>query len=207
MENKNNIVYILTNEAIPGLVKIGRTDTTIEQRMQELYKTGVPVPFECFHASVVTNAVDVEKRLHQAFSKYRVNKNREFFEIPPEDVAIILTMDGIELKDVTPKEDIVETQDDVVAMERLEQKTKRFNFKIYGIPVGATLVFDRDSEKICEVIEGSNVVYAGKELSLSAAALQALKELGFDWKQARGPAHWMYEGETLTSRRERMESE
>ncbi len=192
---------------MPGLVKIGRTDTTIEQRMQDLYKTGVPVPFECFHASVVANAVDVEKRLHQAFNKYRTNKNREFFEIPPEDVAVILTMDGVEITDVTPKEDIVETQDDIVAMEKLEQKTKRFNFKIYDIPIGATLIFDRDPEKTCKVIAGNNVEYNGRELSLSAAALEVLKELGFNWKQAQGPAHWTYKGETLKARKERMESE
>ena len=205
--NQNNIVYILTNEAMPGIIKIGKTDTTIEQRMRELYKTGVPVPFECFHASVVKNASDIEKRLHQAFNKYRVNKNREFFEVSPEDVVIILTMDGVELEDMTPKKDFVETQDDVVAIEKLEQKTKRFNFKLYGIPVGTVLEFDRDENKTCQVVEGNNVLYKEKEQSLSSAALEALKEMGFNWKQAQGPAHWSYKGETLKARKDRMDLE
>ena len=47
-------VYILTNEAMPNLVKIGYTDRTPEERAAELYKdqnsavTGVRVPFDVF---------------------------------------------------------------------------------------------------------------------------------------------------------------
>lgn len=202
---KTNIVYILTNDAMPGLVKIGCTDLTIEQRMRGLYKTGVPVPFECFHASVVENSQNVENRLHLAFDKFRVNKNREFFEIEPESILAILQM--VEIEDVTPCDDFVETQDDKIAMEKLDKKSKRYNFKLYDIPIGSTLVFERDEMKTCEVIQGNNVLYNGKEESLSSSALIALKELGFDWKQAQGPAHWKYRGETLKARKERMESE
>tara|TARA_B100000780_G_scaffold162481_1_gene113595 strand:+ start:237 stop:377 length:141 start_codon:yes stop_codon:yes gene_type:complete len=41
-------VYVLTNDSMPGLVKIGRTSGSIEKRMRDLYKTGVPIPFNCF---------------------------------------------------------------------------------------------------------------------------------------------------------------
>ena len=40
-ENRNQIVYVLTNPAMPGLVKIGRTTREDPQvRMNELYTTG-----------------------------------------------------------------------------------------------------------------------------------------------------------------------
>ena len=43
-----NIVYVLTNPAMPGFVKIGMTDgIDIQARMSSLYSTGVPFPFEC----------------------------------------------------------------------------------------------------------------------------------------------------------------
>ena len=43
-----NIVYVLTNPAMPGLVKIGMTDRDdVQRRMSDLYTTGVPLPFEC----------------------------------------------------------------------------------------------------------------------------------------------------------------
>ena len=50
------IVYILTNEAMPGLIKIGYTDKSIEERMKELSRhTGVPLPFSCFYAIETDN--------------------------------------------------------------------------------------------------------------------------------------------------------
>ena len=43
------IIYVLTNPAMNGLVKIGKTSrTSVDQRLQELYSTGVPVPFDAF---------------------------------------------------------------------------------------------------------------------------------------------------------------
>ena len=43
----SNIVYVLTNPAMPGIVKIGKTNRDDPQvRMNELYTTGVPLPFE-----------------------------------------------------------------------------------------------------------------------------------------------------------------
>ena len=41
-----SVVYVLTNPAMPGLVKIGRTDQDdANTRIAQLYTTGVPVPF------------------------------------------------------------------------------------------------------------------------------------------------------------------
>jgi hypothetical protein len=44
------IVYVLTNEA---MVKIGRTTTSVEQRIKELDNTSLPLPFQCFYAAEV----------------------------------------------------------------------------------------------------------------------------------------------------------
>ncbi len=46
----SEIVYVLTNPTMPGLIKIGRT-TNLEQRVKSLSSdTGVPLPFEVFYA-------------------------------------------------------------------------------------------------------------------------------------------------------------
>lgn len=43
----NEIVYVLTNPSMPGLVKIGKTtQKEVSERMTQLYTTGVPTPFE-----------------------------------------------------------------------------------------------------------------------------------------------------------------
>jgi hypothetical protein len=201
----SNIVYILTNETMPGLVKVGRTDTSVEQRMAELYKSGVPVPFECFHASRVEDARDVEGRIHRAFEKYRVNKNREFFEIEPESILEILEM--VEVEDVTPSTYIVETEDDRLAVEKLEKKADRFSFSMVDIPVGATLTFSKNELVTSVVVENNKILFQGEERSLSQAALEALRQEGYNWISAQGAAFWRYNGKTLKQIREEKENE
>jgi T5orf172 domain len=205
LNTQKQVVYILTNEAMPGIVKVGKTYNSIEQRMRELYKSGVPLPFECFHASVVENAVDVEGRIHRAFDKYRVNKNREFFEIEPGNILEILEM--VEIENVTPNRPIVENQDDITAINKFEARKEKFSFSMVKIPIGAILTFTKDETKTSRVVDNNKVIYNGEELSLSKAALKALREIGYNWQSAHGAAYWMYKHETLTDRRERMEGE
>ena len=76
---KHVIIYVLTNPAMPGIVKIGKTARGIETRLSELYSTGVPVPFECVFAGTVSDEEKIEKAFHLAFGPYRINpKNRIF---------------------------------------------------------------------------------------------------------------------------------
>ena len=79
-----NIVYVLTNPAMPGPVKIGMTDRDdVRPRMSDLYTTGVPLPFECVAAREIEDraAPDIEAALHTAFGPNRVNASREFCNI------------------------------------------------------------------------------------------------------------------------------
>ena len=66
------IVYVLTNPAMPGMVKIGKTGREVELRLNDLYTTGVPLPFECEYAARVLDMDKVEKAFHNAFGPYRL---------------------------------------------------------------------------------------------------------------------------------------
>ena len=101
-----NIVYVLTNPAMPGIVKIGMTDRPdVQRRMGDLYTTGVPLPFDCVIAREIEDrqAAEIERALHTAFGPNRVNPSREFFQVEPEQVEVLLrVMPG---RDVTPQDD------------------------------------------------------------------------------------------------------
>ena len=100
----SNIVYVLTNPAMPGIVKIGMTDRDdVQRRMAELYSTGVPLPFECAAALEVADqqASRVEDALHTAFGPHRINASREFFRIDPDQVEALLEI--LPGRDVTPR--------------------------------------------------------------------------------------------------------
>ena len=88
-----NIVYVLTNPAMPGIVKIGMTDRPdVQRRMGDLYTTGVPLPFDCVVARQIEDreAAEIERALHTAFEPNRVNPSREFFQLEPEQVEVLL---------------------------------------------------------------------------------------------------------------------
>ena len=126
-----SIVYILTNESMPEVIKIGVTDN-LEQRIKQLDNTSVPLPFECYYAVEVSDAASIEKKMHQGLSENRIRQNREFFNVAPESAKSLLeiaeVMGG---KNVTPKEDIVETPQDKQALERAkERKTEEGKIKI-----------------------------------------------------------------------------
>jgi hypothetical protein len=204
LENKSGIVYVLINEAMPGYIKIGKTSTSVEQRILELSRsTAVPLPFECVYAAKVLNMSQVEAALHDAFGDHRKNPRREFFIISPERVIAILRLLAVE--EVTPAQDVgVETKEDKEALEIARKKRSAFNFKMVDIPVGAILSFIRDETITCTVAEDQkHVIHNGEELSLSLAAQ---KILGYKW-QVQGPAYWIYEGELLDERRTRMEEQ
>ena len=71
-----DIIYVLTNEAIPGMVKIGCTHgESVEDRIAQLSaSTAVPLPFECHFAAEVENCAVLETKLHQLFADHRVNR-------------------------------------------------------------------------------------------------------------------------------------
>jgi len=77
-------VYVLTNPAMPNIVKIGMTTRTVETRAKELSNdTAVPKPFSiAFRVEVKKGfAGQVEKQVHRKLSKKRPNNGREFFEV------------------------------------------------------------------------------------------------------------------------------
>ena len=136
----NEIIYILTNEAMPGYVKIGKTNNNLEQRIRELSaSTSVPLPFTVFYACTVKNAQFVEHQLHDAFDDNRVNPKREFFRVVPERVVAALKL--AEIENLTPKKDIVETKEDQEALDAARKIRSRFNFEMAKIPLGAEIYF------------------------------------------------------------------
>lgn len=76
-------VYILTNQTIPGLLKIGFTGGTAADRAADISRgTGVPSPYAVhwFLETTTTEAAHaVEQLVHQTLATERHNRAREFF--------------------------------------------------------------------------------------------------------------------------------
>lgn len=195
-DNANGIVYVLTNPAMPGLTKIGMTTQEgIALRLNQLYTTGVPLPFECVFACQVKDCDKVEKAFHFAFGNVRVNPKREFFRVEPERVIEVLRL--LSVQDVTPQVEQGMTQGlDSIDRESLEdyKRSRRpnMNFTEMQIPVGGVLLH-RDGSTEVTVADARHVNHNGEVRSLTAAT-KDIMGLGYSvW-----PApHWTYNGKTL----------
>ena len=81
-------IYCFSNQSMPGILKIGMTQRTPEERVKELFTTGVALPFNIEFAKKVNNIKDKEISLHKLLEKYsiRVNPDREFFRVSLDEV-------------------------------------------------------------------------------------------------------------------------
>ena len=192
----NQIVYILKNEFMPGLIKIGRTDD-LTKRLKQLYTTSLPHPFEVHYAAIVEDAVRDEMWLHSIFADRRLKNNREFFDVSPELAALALKR--VELSEAKPDSGLTPEQEKVV--DEVNEKRSRFHFAKYEIPVGSKLTYTRDSNIIAEVVEKDKIKIDDKVNSLSSFAMELL---GYA-RRPQGTLFFKFEDEILDDRRRRMD--
>ena len=99
--NPRGKIYIISNIGSFGehIYKIGLTRREIEERIKELGDASVPFEFDV-HAVIKTdNAPELESKLHQKLSIYRMNKSnwrKEFFKITIEDLKKLIEEEGHE---------------------------------------------------------------------------------------------------------------
>lgn len=86
MKNKKpdiGSIYVLSNPAMPGLLKIGFTQhPDTEKRVLELSKqTAAPMPFVLEFEQLIENPTQYERLIHARLSQHRVSLDKEFFRI------------------------------------------------------------------------------------------------------------------------------
>lgn len=184
----NGYIYIMTNPALKGMVKIGYAKD-VEQRRQQLSTTALPYEYEIY-ATYETSGNLEDKKLHKMIDNLnpdlRVSKNREFFVMAPQQAYELLesiatisgTSDKLKKIEVTPAQ---------------VQKTKKpaINFAACGINPGSELVFVDDPNIKAIVVDDHKVQYNNEITSLSAIAKQ------FKGYQVAGPRFFTYNGRLL----------
>lgn len=87
---KPGYVYVLTNETMPGLIKIGYTQNDPQYRADELYTTGLPRPWVVYDYMFAEDAEAIEEACHVELYKKRSNMDREFFSCHPEEAVFVI---------------------------------------------------------------------------------------------------------------------
>jgi len=182
-------IYIMTNPALKGMVKIGFA-TDVETRRKQLSTTALPYEYEVYAAYETSGNLE-DRKLHRMIDQLnpdlRVSSNREFFVMSPEDafelLEAIATISGT--KDKLKKIKIAESK---------KQKVRKpsVNFSKCGIPIGAELVFIEDPTVVATVVSERKVQYNGEITSLSAIS-DHIK--GYS---TPGPSYFTYQGRRVS---------
>ena len=161
------IVYVLTNEAMEGYIKIGQTSgdspRDVLGRMRELNTTGVPRPFYCEYAVVTERYTQVEQAILRAFAHNRV-AGKEFLEgVHPLQIRTILEL--LALQDLTPSQSENESTAD--STDGGTSRRPGFRFPMAKVPLGVRIDWADDTSKKAVVVSSNHVEYDEETLALS----------------------------------------
>ncbi|MGP3791722.1 GIY-YIG nuclease family protein [Pseudomonas sp. B392_1p] len=132
MKSEIGHIYLLSNPALAGLIKIGHTKKAdVNIRAGELSSsTSIPLPFYVEESWFVENPSQWESRIHSRLEFCRVAKDREFFKIELSEAQ-------------APINRLIHGTDDPLESELLEMKSllnlyKRFptEFKNEDLKMG-----------------------------------------------------------------------
>ena len=206
MKSKVGYVYILTNPAMPGIIKIGYTND-IGRRLRDLDTTGVPQPYEPFFSVKTSKYELLEKVIHRELDKLtdtRLRTNREFFKMEP-DMARDLLLNISRLLDDSEVEDygnvaVADTLNEDGSVRPVSGKT---TFAMLGIPVGSEL--EPVSRRYVKVVTLNDdnlvrIVDTGEQKTISRAAMDSSGSMALN-----GFSCYRYNGEKLSDIRKRID--
>lgn len=177
---------------MPGLLKIGLTERSNPLvRMRELFTTGVPTPFVCEAAWIVSDAKSVESALHSKFVGSRVSPTREFFKL--ETHTAVSALASLGNTDLTE-----EVREQFNAASEIAFRRPTQDFFHMGYAVGDKFYAGTTGEFVT-VFDNRRVEYEGAIMSLTAARTIICKK--HPDLPATGSFH--FNGEAVLSRYEK----
>lgn len=127
-------VYILSNECMPDIYKIGMTTNSPEARAKELSSaTGVPIPFKVEATFHCDDPARSEREIHEALHEFRVNDSREFFRDNLED--LIGTCEQFCQANASSSVEMIADSYDVICFESLGSLNVAELFEDIGLDV------------------------------------------------------------------------
>lgn len=82
---KSGWLYVISSPSLPNMIKIGCTRQAIPmQRIYALSSSSLPFPFKAHCFVFSDDCFELESAMHKYFDAQRVNKDREFFAIAPQ---------------------------------------------------------------------------------------------------------------------------
>lgn len=171
------IIYVMSNELFPELVKIGTTNGStskdVERRRKELSSCeNMPQPFEAQFAICVNNYQKIETIIHKGLAKLRHNPHREFFKLSVDEAINLLS--GYVISGSAVEVPIKNSflPEEKTTIQKMQKQRATIKFRSLNIPVGTTLTFASATHLNVKTANDSRLVFLpdGKRTTLSIAA-------------------------------------
>jgi hypothetical protein len=202
-------VYIVTNPAFrEDWVKIGKTEKDVEERINALYTTALPLKFELYAWCRTEKYSKLEKQMHFVLEKLadkRVNEKREFFNVVPSEALSLLRLLASTIDDAefyVPGED--------VEIAQHAKPAPSFRFSMVKLLPGDELIFEPTGVKVLvsDKTGDNKIEYKGEPYTLSGFCKKFMPENKRNKSGAyQGPQYFSYDGELLVRLREKYENE
>lgn len=183
-------IYIMTNPALTGMVKIGYA-ANVESRRKNLSTTALPYDYEVY-ATYETSGKLEDLQLHKLIDRLnpdlRVTKNREFFLMSPEEAYELLEAIAI----ISGSQGMLKREKEVSNPPKQKIKRSPVDFYLCGFKDGDKLVYVDDESVVVTVYGNRKVLYNEEITSLSAIAGK-LK----GGKSVAGPSYFTYNGKLV----------
>jgi hypothetical protein len=156
---KGGWVYLMTNPSMPGLVKIGSTTLTPQERARQLSSnTGVPRPFQVVAFQPFDDELRAERELQALLIEYRVKPGRrEFYEIDVEQAPeALLRLSGGDIapiiSNLSPTSTLENCNSTLAVNDRGLSNT---NASVLGLPYWGAFNALRDEQKLLPRFENA----------------------------------------------------
>ncbi len=150
-------VYILTNPRIPDLIKVGATRDLKESIRSLSAQAGTPFPYECYFACEVEDGKgeEIKDRLLEGFRDRRIDPTRDFLEVNPEQVKVILEGYRSDTRESFRSSPVAEVQADIETHKRT--RTSNYHSSKASTSYGSELVFTWKGETITRSVKANLV--------------------------------------------------
>ncbi len=158
MGEYSGYVYILSNPAMPGIYKIGRSKHGGRVRARDIYKqggTGVPMPYKMEFELWTEDCIQLEDDVHNELQEKRINKDREFFKIDlTEAIQAVMRVFGYDHQLIVGNEiETVEVCNIKNAYNGAQLYTKKTGNDIRFGAVSASISSHLSVDAICKALE------------------------------------------------------
>ena len=193
MSGKEGTVFILTNDAMPGFVRLDfTTKDDVTARIRKVNRSELPVPYRVEYAARVPDCEALERSLRFVFSDFCEERGSNFFKINPDLLRAAIEPAAIATVELDDEELGIEP-DMRTKMDQLSAYHDALRFEALKLEPGTALNFVKDPSLTCTVIGNGMVEFEGNAATPAEASVKAMQKLGFEWDRVSATDYWVPE--------------